>query len=516
MPGARASRPFSSPRTALLHLAVPFLLAALLLAVPRGAHGQAAPLDGLDAYVTSAMKDWQVPGLAIAVVSDDSVIYAKGFGVRVLGEPGAVDENTLFNIASTSKAFTVAALGILVDEGKLSWDDPVARLLPEFQLEDPYVTREVRVRDLLTHRVGVARDDNLWIAAPFDRDEIIRHLRYLPQVTSFRSRYGYNNLMFITAGEVAGRVSGVGWDDFVARRIFSPLGMTRTTTYTDVVDRHENASGSHARIDGRVQVVPRRNYDNIGGAGAIWSSVHDMAQWVRMQLGHGVYRGTRILSDSTVDEMRTPQMLIPMDSVDHRMFPSRHLNAYGLGWDVQDYRGRTLVSHSGWLNNTRTQVSMIPSEGIGVVAIANLNVSSLQAALAYRILDALLGEEPTDWSAEYLELDGRSQARATDRAREVQASRLEGTSPSLPLDGYAGTWVSDLWGEITVTHEGDHLVLRYAPDFVADLEHWHHDIFRAVWRTPGDGHSFVTFTLDQRGRITAMEVEDFGSYTRKE
>ncbi len=281
------------------------------------------------------------------------------------------------------------------------------------------------------------------------------------------------------------------------------------------VEQADNVSGSHATIDGRVQVVPHRNYDDIGGAGAIWSSVRDMAQWVRLQLGHGVYAGDRLLSDSAIAEMRTPQNLIPMDSVDHRLFPDRHLNAYGLGWDVQDYRGRVLIDHSGWLNNMRTQVGFIPSEGIGFVAIANLELSELQAALMYRVFDALLGEKPTDWSARYLELARRSEERAAERRRKLEDARLEGTSPSLPLADYAGRYESDLWGDMTVSQEANGLVLRYTSDFVADLEHWHQDIFRANWRTPGDGSSFVTFHLDEHGRITGMDVEDFGSYERK-
>jgi CubicO group peptidase (beta-lactamase class C family) len=500
---------------ALRTLATPALVSlvlALLVLLPRAATAQAAPLTGLDDYVTAAMEAWGIPGLALAVVRDDSVIFARGYGVREMGKPGAVDVNTLFNIASTSKAFTVAALGMLVDEGKLSWDDHVTDHMPGFQLQDPYVTREIRVRDLLTHRAGVARDDNLWIAGPFARDELLRRLRHLPQVAGFRERYGYNNLMFITAGEVAGGVSGTRWDDFVSRRIFGPLGMTRSTTRMADVLTRDNVSGSHARIDGVVQPVPRRNYDLIGGAGSIWSSVNDMSRWVRLQLGHGTFEGTRLISDAAIDEMRTPQMLIPIDSVGRRLFPDRHLNSYGLGWDVEDYRGRILVNHSGWLNNTRTQVGLIPSEGIGFVAIANLNVSTLQQALMYRVLDALLGEAPVDWSALYLELDRRSQDRAARSRETLEAARLAGTTPSLPLDGYTGTFESDLWGTMTVTLEGDGLVLRYAPEFVSDLEHWHDDVFRARWRTAGDGSSFVTFTLDERARITAMEVEDFGSY----
>ncbi|MCG6956672.1 MAG: serine hydrolase [Gemmatimonadetes bacterium] len=491
------------------------IFSVVVCAAPRTARAQATPLGGLDDYVESAMEDWNVPGLAISVVRNDSVIFERGYGVRELGSEGAVDGNTLFAIASTTKAFTVAALGMLVDEGKLSWDDPVTRDLPGFEVEDPWVTREIRVRDLLTHRAGVARDDNLWIAAPFDRAEIIHHLRYLPQVTSFRSRYGYNNLMFITAGEIVGRVSGMGWDDFVAQRIFVPLDMTRSTTRAAVVEERANVSSSHAPVDGTIQVVPRRDYDDIGGAGAIWSSVHDMAQWVRMHLNGGTYGGKRLLSDSALAEMYTPQTLIPIDSVTRRMFPDMHLRAYGLGWDVQDYHGRTLIDHSGSINYTRTQVGMIPSERIGVVVIANLSSSDLQIALMYRILDALMGEKPVDWNAEYLTLARRSEARAAHREQELEASRLQGTTLSLPLDAYAGTYSSDLWGDLTVTHEGSGLVLHYSPDFVADLEHWHHDIFRAKWRRAGDGRSFATFALDERGRIVSVDLEDFGTFRRK-
>jgi len=512
MAGAR--RPAAPPRRpALAPLAL--ALAAALLA-PGIIRAQTAPLHGLDGYIESAMKEWQVPGLAIAVVKDDSVIFAKGYGVRELGEPGAVDENTLFAIASTSKAFTVAALGMLVDEGKLSWDDRVTDRLPGFELEDPYVTREIRIRDLLTHRAGVARDDNLWIAAPFDRQQIIRHLRWLPQVTSFRSRYGYNNLMFITAGEVVGRVSGIGWDDFVQQRIFDPLGMTRSTTRAAVVEERDDVSSSHSEVDGKVQVVPRRNYDNIGGAGAIWSSVRDMGQWLRMQIAGGTYAGKRLLSDSVIAEMRTPQTIIRLDSVNARMLPDTHFKAYGFGWNVQDYRGKRLVHHSGSINYTRTQVGFMPTEGIGVVAIANESGSDLQLALMYRVLDALLGAPATDWSAKYLELDRRSVARAAERAQALAASRLTGTSPSLPLTAYEGTYESDLWGTLEVTQEDGHLVIDYSPDFVADLEHWHHDIFRGRWRRAGDGRSFVTFTLDERGHITAVEVEDLGTFRHTE
>jgi CubicO group peptidase (beta-lactamase class C family) len=234
------------------------LVFCVLLLPPFALSAQPAPLRGLDAYIESAMKAWEVPGLAIAVVRSDSVIYARGFGVRELGRPERVDENTLFAIASTTKAFTVAALGMLVDERKLRWDDAVVQHMPSFQLSDVYATHELSVRDLVTHRAGLARSDNLWIAAPFDRGEVLRRARLLP-TSGFRAQYGYNNIMFIAAGEVVGAVSGMSWDDFIEQRIFRPLGMTRSTTRAAVVETRDNVAASHLRADGTVAAVQRRN-----------------------------------------------------------------------------------------------------------------------------------------------------------------------------------------------------------------------------------------------------------------
>ena len=488
-----------------------------LLLVPRVAAAQAAPLTGLDAYVQAAMKDWEVPGLAISVVRNDSVIFARGYGTVELGKSEPVDPNTLFAIASTSKAFTAAALGILVDEGKVGWDDPVRRHLPEFELQDPYVTREITVRDLLTHRVGISRSDNIWIAAPFDRAEILRRARYLPQVNGFRARYGYNNVMFITAGEVVGTVSGLGWDDFVAQRLFQPLGMTRSTTRTAVVETRGNVAASHTRVDGTVQAVPRRNYDNIGGAGAIFSSARDMGQWLRLQVGHGMYAGTRLLSDSVIAEMRQPQnpLRVSTDTTQQRLFPDVKFRAYGFAWNVQDWHNRVLVHHSGSINYTRTHVGFIPEAGIGFAAMANFTGSSLQEALMYRVFEQLLGLPETDWSAELLAQTRRSNERSGRSAQELDSARIQGTTPSVALDAYAGTYQNELYGDVQVTVEGGKLVLAYSPEYVGDLEHWHHDTFRSVWRPEGQGRSFVRFSLDERARIIALDLDGFGTFTKK-
>lgn len=493
---------------------IPRLLAAAVLLLPGAARAQDPALAGLDAYIERAMRDWQVPGLAIAVVRNDSVIYERGFGVRQLGMPARVTEHTIFPIASTSKAFTVAALGVLVDEGRVRWDDRVTRHLPAFELRDPFVTRALTVRDLLVHRIGIPRSDNLWVVAPFDRAEILRRARHLPASDDFRAEYGYNNLMYILAGEVVGAAGGSTWDDFVAERIFRPLAMTRSTTRTAVANADTNVSWSHIRVDGRPVAVPRRNYDHIGGAGAIFSSAHDMAQWMRMHLAGGRYAGREILKPETVREMHTPQVVIRGDTVGERMFPTTHFRAYGLGWALQDYHGRKVVNHSGSINWHRTHVAMVPSERIGVVAIANLNTSNLQQALMYRVIDALLGLPERDWSAEYLALARRGDERAAVRAREEEASRLPNTQPSLALQQYAGTYANDVYGEVRVALEDGRLVLRYSDDYTADLGHWHHDTFAATWRRTGFGRSFATFALDSRGRPATLELEELGTLRR--
>jgi CubicO group peptidase (beta-lactamase class C family) len=487
----------------------------LLLPPPPDLRAQGPPLAGLDQYIERAMRDWEVPGLALAVVRGDSVILARGYGVRALGSPGRVDEHTLFAVASTTKAFTTAALGMLVDEGRVRWDDPVIRHLPWFRVQDPYVTRELTVRDLLTHRAGVSRSDNLWLAGPFEREEVLRRARYLPSTSGFRAGYGYHNIMYVAAGEVVAAAAGMSWDDFVEQRIFRPLGMSRTTTRTATAARAANVSAPHVKAEGNVLASTLRNYDNIGGAGAIFSSVDDMAQWLRLQLNGGSFGGKVMLQPATLEELHTPQLVVRLDSVSRRLFPDTHFQAYGLGWLLQDYHGLRLVHHSGWLNWTRTQIMLIPDRKLGVVVIANLNDSNLQLALAYRVLDGLLSLKPRDWSAEYLALARRGAERTAAQAKETEAARVPDTTPALELTAYAGTYTSELYGDLALAVEGDRLVLRYAPpDYVADLEHWHHDTFLAVWRRAGFGKAFVSFTLDARARPTELLLEGFGEFRR--
>jgi CubicO group peptidase (beta-lactamase class C family) len=492
-----------------------FVTALVWLVTALPAAAQPGPLRGLDGYVEAAMRAWEVPGLALAVVRGDSVLLARGYGVREWGSSDGVDEQTLFAIASTTKAMTVAALGMLVDQGRLAWDDAVVDHLPAFQLADPYAARAVTVRDLLSHRSGLARSDNLWIAAPFGREEILRRARALP-VTDFRGGYSYNNIAYIAAGELVTAVSGMSWDDFLEQRLFLPLGMTRTTSRAARVDAMPNVAVAHTRPEGELVVMARRNYDNIGGAGAVWSSARDMAQWLRLQLGKGSLDGAVLLEPGTLREMHTPQVVLRGDSVAERMFPGTLFRGYGLGWNVQDYHGRRLVQHTGSINYTRTQVGLLPDQGIGVVVMSNLSTSTLPTALMYRVLDALLGLPPQEWSAAYLEVARRGEEAAARQRAATDAGRLAGTQPSLAPEAYAGRYRNAVYGDVVIEVTGGALVLRYAPEYVADLEHWHHDTFRGHWRQRGFGQAFASFSLDARGRASRLELEGFGGFERVE
>ncbi len=490
------------------------MLAALVSggAVPGGA--QEDPLANLDEYAEAVLDLWQAPGLALAVVKDDQVVVARGYGVRELGGDAPVDEGTVFAIASTTKAFTASALAMLVDEGKVGWDDRVTDYLPGFQLHDPYVTRELTIRDLLSHRSGLPRGDNLWYLSPFDREEILLRVRYLEPAWSFRSRYGYQNVMFIAAGEIVEAVTGTSWDDFLQERIFEPLGMVSTTTRA--LDAIANAATPHGRIQDEVRPISWRDFHNVGGAGAINSSVADMAQWIRLQLGEGLFEGQRLLSDSVIKEMRTPQTVIRPGNNQERLFPESHLSAYGLGWTLQDYRGRLVMRHGGSLDGMRTHVLPIPEEELGVVAITNVNESSVPRAVVWYVADQYLGSTGKEWHRLLRAADDEARREEEEERAKAESQRLSDTHPSRPLPAYAGTYDDELYGTASVTEDNGSLTLQVGPHFEADLEHWHLDTFRATWKDRYMGRDFVTFRMGRDGTVSSVEVEGFGEFRRRD
>jgi CubicO group peptidase (beta-lactamase class C family) len=489
-------------------------VAAVLLLFGLGrapaARAQEDPLKGLDEYITQQIKDWEVPGLALAIVKDDKVVLARGYGVRKLGEEAPVTEHTLFAIGSNTKAFTVAALGMLVDEGKLKWDDPVTKHLPSFQLKDPFVTRALTLRDLLAHRTGLDRLEMVWYGAPIGRDEVLRRLRHAKEVKDFRSKFTYQNMMYLAAGQAIPAVTGTSWDDFIAQRIFKPLGMTSSNTSVTALARSRDVATPHQKVDDKVETVPWRNLDNVGPCGSINSSARDMAQWVRLQLGEGTFNKKRLLSSGAVKEMHTPQMVMRFEGTMAKLNPHTHFMTYGLGWMLTDYRGVKVVEHGGGIDGMISLVAFVPEKKLGLVVLTNHAPNLLPTALKYRILDAYLGAPPRDWSADLLKMmkDGLKLAKEAEKKQEKE--RVKGTKPSLALEKYAGTYRDDLYGEVQIVKEKDKLVLRYGPAFVGDLEHWHYDTFRATWNARHLPKAFVTFRLDEKAKVEEVKVAATG------
>ncbi|MEO6394151.1 MAG: serine hydrolase [Pyrinomonadaceae bacterium] len=497
-----------------------FLTSALLvlLVAAVGAQAQTADprLAEIDAYAQKALTDWHVPGFAIAIVKDDKVVFAKGYGVRELGKPEKVDDATLFAIASNSKAFTAAAIGLLVDEGKLQWDDPVTKYLPWFQMPDPFVTREMTVRDLLSHRSGfdTFSGDLLWYESNYPREEIIRRVRFLKPKFSFRSHYGYQNLMFLTAGEIVKAVSGQSWDDFVKTRFFGPLQMTHSVTSIRELPRGGNVATPHNEVDGKIRVIRYGNVDSSGGAAAINSCVGDMAQWIRMHLAGGSFEGKVILKPRTARELQQPNTIIPISPGGEAFIPSRHFNAYGMGFFLSDYQGRKLVQHSGGLDGMISQVALMPEEKLGVVILSN-SETSVPAIMMYQVLDTFLGVSPKrDWSAEFLARVATGQKEAQVEQAKIEAARVLNTKPSLALDAYAAIYRSTLYGDAKISLENGHLVLSLvsSPNFAGDLEHWQYDTYRVKWRDsvvyPFAQKGWVTFTLDKDGKTDQLKIDD--------
>ena len=475
---------------------------------------QVAPEPGFDEYVANAMKEWEVPGLAIAIVKDDRIVFAKGYGVRELGGTAAVDDHTLFAIGSSSKAFTAAALAMLVDEGKIKWDDPVTKYLPGFQLFDPYSTRELTVRDLVTHRSGLERGDLLWYASPYDRNEVLRRVRFLKPSWSLRARYGYQNIMFLAAGQIQPSVLGKEWDDVVRERIFVPLGMNKSNTSIRKFAGIDNVASPHSKIDDKLQKVAWRNIDNIGPAGSINSNVTDMAQWLRMHLGGGMYEKKKVLSAASVKEMQTPQTIIRIEGQNERLYPEAHFLNYGLGWFLSDFRGRKLVEHGGAIDGMRSAVGMLPEEKLGVVILTNRGGSVLPHVLMYRVFDAYLNVAKRDWSAEILKKIKVLEDQAKAAEKKVEDERVKGTSPSLALEKYAGTYQNEMYGETKFVLKDGKLTSEFGPNFNGDLEHWHYDTFRVVWRDRMEGKGFVVFKLNAKAKPETVTIDGLGDFTR--
>jgi CubicO group peptidase (beta-lactamase class C family) len=492
---------------------------AVYAATPLRLYAQAAtPPADFDKYVASVMAAFEVPGVSVAIVKDGKVVLAKGYGVRKLGDPAPVDAETLFGIASNTKAFTATALGMLVEEGKIEWDAPVVRYLPAFALSDPYVTHELTVRDLLVHRSGLglgAGDLLWWPPSTYNRKEVAQRLRYIPLATSFRSAYAYDNVLYLVAGEVIETMSGMSWEDFVTRRILTPLGMTGSNVHHSAAGNGGDVATTHALVDGKLRVIAPFASDNTNPAGGINAGANDMAKWMIAQLDSGRVGDKRLWSQRTARNLWSIVTPIPIGGPPAE-FPAMRasFNGYGLGFGIRDYRGRKLLTHTGGLPGYVSRVAMVPDLKAGVAVLTNAESTPAFDAIVNRVLDQFLGANDTDWLAGFRKIVAREDSTLKAEATQSVASRNTASRPSLPPAKYAGTYHDSWYGDVTISEEGGKLVMRFtkSPQLVGDMEHWQYDSFLVKWRDRElRADAFVTFTLTPQGGIAEARMEPASS-----
>ena len=471
-----------------------------------------------DTVVERARKEFDVPGIAVAIVKDGDVVLAKGYGVRRMGGPAPVTGQTLFRIASNTKAFTAAALAILVDEKRIRWDDPVVQHLPAFQMYDPYVTREMTIRDLLTHRSGMglgAGDLMFFPPSDLSRDEIVRRLRFIKPATSFRSTYAYDNLLYLVAGQIIPAVTGKSWDEFVRDRIFTPLGMTNSFTNMEGWKSAKDVATPHNRLSGTLRALPQEDVDNNAPAGSIASCVADLAKWMNLQLGGGTLGKTRIFTAAQNKEMWSAQTILPIGDLPKdapAVFGTVHPNfsAYGLGWSLRDYRGKKVVGHTGGLSGFVSRTALIPELKLGVVVLTNQEETGAHSAIVNTVLDHYLGAPESDWVGSYVAVARKGRADAEETVKKAGAKRANGTRPSLPPASYAGRYRDAWYVDIRIEEDRGKLYIffTHSPDLAGELDHWQYDTFIARWKNRTlDADAYVTFALAPDGSIDEMRMK---------
>ena len=510
-----------STAAALTAAAVPAFAADAADAAAVTAPAAAVPAFNLDADVNLALKTFDVPGIAIAIVKDGKVVAANGYGVRKLGNPTPVDGKTLFEVASNSKAFTAAALAMLVDEGKLNWDDPVTKHLPGFQMFDSYVTGAMTVRDLLTHRSGLglgAGDLLWWPTTSFSTDEIIAKLRYIKPATSFRNSYAYDNLLYIVAGKIVADKAGKPWGAAIHDRILAPLGMNGTKTSVAEMLATDDYSAPHSKINDKAAVVKPMPVENAVGAVGINTNAEDIARWMNMLLAGGkTPDGKQMLSAKQAAELWTEQTPMRIREPKPALAAIKpNFFAYGLGFNLRDYKGRKIAMHGGALQGFYSTVIMVPEEKLGIAILTNAENSPAMAALQWRILDQYLNVAPSDWIKLYAEQEQAMHKEELARQGKEVAARAAKSQPSLALAAYNGEYEDGWYGKVSIRTEGKKQVMSFSrtPDLVGEMEHFQHDTFIVRWKERNfNADAYVSFALNPDGSIERMKMAPVSTET---
>jgi CubicO group peptidase (beta-lactamase class C family) len=488
----------------LLFLPLMFALTCVSLA-------QSKVIKELDAVYAKSIAEWNVPGMAVAIVQDGKTVFEKGYGVRSSVSNEKVNEHSIFAVASNSKAFTAAALAILVDDGKLQWNDKVRDYLPWFELYDPYVSSEMTIRDLLCHRSGLATfsGDLLWYGSNHSAEEVVQKAKGLEPAFSFRGGYGYQNVMFIAAGLIIEKVSGTSWSDFVSQRILQPIGMKETLTSVTQFTPTTNKAEPHNTKNGENYPIEWVNWDNVVAAGGIITSVHDFAKWLNLQVSKGKIGETTVFTEARWNEMTEIQNPRPVSNWSRKMMPDKIVGGYALGWEVMVYKGVKVVMHGGGYDGMISQSFFVPEKGFGGVIVTN-NITNVSYALMLETLDRLIDGKSTDFPAKLLEVVKEGEEKDKQDLKAFEDARALNTTPSLPLSAYAGEYRDEYYGDCIVVVDGEKLAFNFDPTplFKGTLEHWHYDTFRLHWGSkmmlPSGTAQFV---LDANGKVTELKID---------
>ncbi len=479
------------------------IVLSLLISTPFSAEKKTQKVDlkGFDTFVTKTMEEWKVPGLGISIVKDGKVIFSKGFGFRDVKKGLKVTPKTLFAIGSCSKAFTAATMGILVDEGKLDWDKPVREYLPSFKLKDPSATEGMTPRDLVCHRSGLPRHDSMWYGSSATRKELFDRLQYLEPSKDFRMTFQYQNLMFMTAGYMVGKVAGTTWEKFVQNRIFGPLGMNDSNFSVEDSKKAPDFALPYAEKEDKVIEIPFRNIDTVGPAGSINSNVIDMAGWLLLNLNKGKFGEKQIISEESLREIHSPQMI----SSKSYKYDESFYSTYGMGWGITAYRGHLMVSHGGGIDGFTARVTFMPRDNIGMVIFTNMSGTPLPVIVAYNAYDRLLGFDQIPWNKRIKDQRDKAKEEAEKAKKEKDKDRKLNTKPSHPLGDYAGDYEHPGYGVVAIKKEGDRLKGVFNSTSF-DVKHYHYDIFE-MSNEFLDMTQKVSFFTDNKGNISSLSVQ---------
>lgn len=488
-----------------------YLLASFCFSLVLQAQSYSKQIKALDNFIVEGIEKWQPPGLAVTVVKNGEIIFTKAYGVTNIDSQQAVNNNTLFGCMSTTKAFVAAGLAMLVDDGKLNWDDKVIDYLPEFQLKDPYITREINIIDLLTHRTGIGNTDYLWAQMKIPSDSVLYKMREVDKTYSLRSSFIYQNIFYLAAGKVIEKVSGKNWGEFLKERIYDPLGMTNTHAILGSIQHIENKADAHYEIDGKITKIEQTSVDEVGPAGSMWSSIDDIGKWIQFLLNDGKANSKTLLSEKNFNELFKVHQIVPKE----QFYPTQQITkpnftTYGLGWFQHDYKGKMVQFHTGSLPGMVAIAGMIPEDEIGVYVMGNLDHVELRHAIMYTVFDLFTeGKLSRNWSEELYPIYHPDESSRSD------FKPIANTSPMLKEDKLIGTYMNKQYGWVKITLDNGSLKFNLNDTVYGDVKHWHYSTYQVVFDKKYWGEMFLNINLDVLGNLSHLDIGGDDFYLKK-